>query len=443
MTITAGTVYIASFFAPSGHYAADTGYFAASGVDSPPLHALRDGVSGGNGVYVYSSGSAFPTNTYQSEGYYVDPVFSTGASASAPGAPTGVTASAGNGSAVVSWTAPSNGGSPITSYTVTPFIGSAAQTPVTVNGSPPASSTTVSGLTNGTAYTFTVSATNAVGAGPASAASSPVTPAPPATVPGAPAGVSATAGDGSAVVSWAAPGSDGGSAVTSYTVTPFVGSAAQASVTVSGSPPATSATVSGLTNGTAYTFTVSATNAVGTGPASAASGAVTPLAPSCAACSIWSSASAPVNASAADGSAVELGVKFRADASGSVTGIRFFKGANNTGTHVGTLWSASGTKLASATFASESGSGWQQVNFTTPVAVTAGTVYVASYFAPAGGYAADGGGLSTGVDSGLLHALADGVSGGNGVFAYSASSTFPTNSYQASNYWVDVVFRTN
>jgi len=77
------------------------------------------------------------------------------------------------------------------------------------------------------------------------------------------------------------------------------------------------------------------------------------------------------------------------------------------------------------------------------VAVTAGTVYVASYFAPAGGYAADGGGLSTGVDSGLLHALADGVSGGNGVFAYSASSTFPTNSYQASNYWVDVVFRTN
>ena len=86
-----------------------------------------------------------------------------------PGAPTGVTATAGNGSATVSWTAPaSNGGSAITSYTVTPFIGSTAQTPVTVTGSPPATSTTVTGPTNGTAYTFTVSATNAIGTGPAS-----------------------------------------------------------------------------------------------------------------------------------------------------------------------------------------------------------------------------------------------------------------------------------
>ncbi len=94
-----------------------------------------------------------------------------------PGAPTAVTATAGNGSASVSWTAPSNGGSPITSYTVTPYIGSTAQTPVTVTGSPPTTSTTVTGLTNGTTYAFTVSATNAIGTGPASAASNAVTPA--------------------------------------------------------------------------------------------------------------------------------------------------------------------------------------------------------------------------------------------------------------------------
>jgi hypothetical protein len=94
----------------------------------------------------------------------------------APGAPTGVSATAGNGSANVTWTAPSAGGSPITSYTVTPFIGSTAQTPVAVTGSPPATSATVTGLTNGTAYTFTVSATNAIGNGPASAASNAVTP---------------------------------------------------------------------------------------------------------------------------------------------------------------------------------------------------------------------------------------------------------------------------
>jgi Domain of unknown function (DUF1929)/Fibronectin type III domain/Glyoxal oxidase N-terminus len=95
------------------------------------------------------------------------------------------------------------------------------------------------------------------------------------TVPSAPSGVSATAGDGSATVTWTAPG-DGGSPITSYTVTPYVGTTAQAATTVTGTPPATTAAVTGLTNGTAYTFTVSATNAVGTGPASAASAAVTP-----------------------------------------------------------------------------------------------------------------------------------------------------------------------
>jgi hypothetical protein len=104
--------------------------------------------------------------------------FKTGAvtSPTAPGAPTGVTATPGNLAAAVSWTAPANGGSPITSYTITPYIGGTAQTPTTINGSPPATSTTVTGLTNGTAYTFTVTATNAVGTGPASAASNSVTP---------------------------------------------------------------------------------------------------------------------------------------------------------------------------------------------------------------------------------------------------------------------------
>jgi len=99
-------------------------------------------------------------------------------------------------------------------------------------------------------------------------------------VPGAPTGVTATAGNGSATLSWTAPSSNGGSAITSYTVTPFVGSTAQTSlaVTVNGSPPATSTTMPGLVNGTTYTFTVSATNAIGTGPASTPSNAVTPSA---------------------------------------------------------------------------------------------------------------------------------------------------------------------
>jgi hypothetical protein len=88
-----------------------------------------------------------------------------------------VIAAAGNTQATVSWTAPSNGGSTITSYTITPFIGSQAQTPTTITGSPPTTTATITGLTNGTTYTFTVTATNAVGPGPASAASNAVTPA--------------------------------------------------------------------------------------------------------------------------------------------------------------------------------------------------------------------------------------------------------------------------
>jgi hypothetical protein len=103
-------------------------------------------------------------------------VHMTAAAPTAPAAPTGVTATAGNGSASVSWTAPANGGSPITSYTVTPYIGTTAQPSTTVTGNPPATSTTVSGLTNGTSYTFAVTATNAVGSSQASAQSNAVTP---------------------------------------------------------------------------------------------------------------------------------------------------------------------------------------------------------------------------------------------------------------------------
>jgi hypothetical protein len=416
--------------------------------------------------------------------------------ATAPTAPTGVSATAGDRFATVSWTAPPNSGSPVTGYTVTPYLGGTAQTAVTVTGNPAATSATVPNLTNGSAYTFTVTATNAIGTSPASTPSNVVTPgvstspvfvqqsgaqtgngtslsvtlpgnlgagnrlvvqvgtwsgagatatgvtdaagdsfvevahwkgpdgteqsvwtapvsagggqhpaitaqtsgagdigvqameysgiaptadasvldaqatasgttgaaatvrsgataatgagnelaigfyadsgfnhaltggsgwtvrgnlpangnmdllsedqvvaagatpnaavgagasttwllgtlvfkagtAAPPTVPAAPSAVTASAGNGSATVSWTAPG-NGGSPVTSYTVTPHAGTVTLPATTVSGSPPATSATVGGLTNGTAYTFTVSATNAVGAGPPSAASNPVSP-----------------------------------------------------------------------------------------------------------------------------------------------------------------------
>ena len=95
----------------------------------------------------------------------------------------------------------------------------------------------------------------------------------PPTVPGAPTGVTATPGNTTALVSWTAPGNNGGSAITAYTVTADPGGAG------CGTTGALSCTVTGLANGTPYTFTVSATNALGTGPASAPSAAVTPSIP--------------------------------------------------------------------------------------------------------------------------------------------------------------------
>jgi hypothetical protein len=181
---------------------------------------------------------------------------------------------------------------------------------------------------------------------------------------------------------------------------------------------------------------------VGTGAASAASSPVTPAATTCTACTIWPSTATPATVDVADTSSVELGVKFKSDVNGSITGIRFYKGPSNTGTHVGNLWSASGTLLASVTFTGESASGWQQATFATPVTITAGTVYVASYLAPVGHYSANTGYFTAAVDSPPLHALQDGASGGNGVYSYGGASTFPTNTYNSANYWVDVVFST-
>ena len=150
--------------------------------------------------------------------------------------------------------------------------------------------------------------------------------------------------------------------------------------------------------------------------------------------SIWSSTAKPANPSEADSSAVELGVKFYSDVSGSITGLRFYKGSTNTGTHVADLWTSSGKLLATATFKSETGSGWQQVNFATPVAITAGTTYVASYHTNVGHYADDQNYFASQYNSGSLHVPANG-----GVYAYGAAGSFPTQVWNASNYWVDVV----
>jgi uncharacterized protein YhjY with autotransporter beta-barrel domain len=182
--------------------------------------------------------------------------------AGVPGVPVIGTVTGGNAQASVPFTAPaSNGGSAITGYTVTASPGG-----VTASGT--SSPIIVTGLTNGTAYTFTVKATNTVGSGAASSASNSVTPA---GLPGAPTSVNAVAGDTSATITFTAPASNGGSAITTYTATSSPGGLAGSCA----GPAACTITVNGLTNGTAYTFAVTATNSVGTGAASSPSNSVT------------------------------------------------------------------------------------------------------------------------------------------------------------------------
>ena len=165
-----------------------------------------------------------------------------------------------------------------------------------------------------------------------------------------------------------------------------------------------------------------------------------PPPPSCP-CSAWSASTTPTTPQHSDPNAVELGVKFTTSIDGFISGVRFYKATGNTGTHVGNLWSASGALLARATFSAETASGWQQVNFASPVPVNANTVYVASYYAPNGNYAADLNFFATsGVSNGPVNLLSNGAAGGNSVYRYSSTTTFPSSTYNATNYWVDLVF---
>ncbi len=201
-----------------------------------------------------------------------------------------------------------------------------------------------------------------------------------------------------------------------------------------------------LANSTGYTATIKGGSAgvkdvAGNALASDYIWAFTTAAATTCPCSIWTLSTTPgplIN----DAGAVELGMKFQSDNSGYITGLRFYKYAQNTGTHVGNLWTTGGTLLGSVTFTGETASGWQQANFASPIAITANTTYVASYFTPTGFYAGTSNGFANQVTSTPLRALSNAAAPNNGVYRYGGTSGFPTSTYQAANYWVDVVFST-
>jgi Zn-dependent metalloprotease len=188
-----------------------------------------------------------------------------------PGAPTAVRATPGNARAAVSWTAPvSNGGCPVTGYTVTAAPGGRTA------GTTGARTSTVTGLVNGTSYTFRVTAANAAGTSAASAPSARVTPA---TVPAAPTGVLTTAANTAAVASWKAPAGNGGSAITGYAVRVVnAGTGTQLGVPRPVGPATRRLAVTGLANGTTYKLQVLARNVAGSGAYSAWSNIVKPAA---------------------------------------------------------------------------------------------------------------------------------------------------------------------
>jgi len=353
VAIAANTTYVASYHTDSGHYSASGAYFAGTGVDAPPLHALPDWGSS-NGVFRYGV-SGFPNSSWNATNYWVDVVFTTSAPAADTIPPTVQSVSPAAGASVSSTSIVSAtfseamNAATIGSTTFDLRDGGGGLVPATVGYNAPTQTATLMPtvpLVAGTSYT--------------------------ARVHGGAAGAS---------------------------VKDAAGNALAADMT--------------------WNFTI-------------ATGPVCP-------CGLWGTPTIGV-ADAGDGSAVELGVKFRAEVDGYVTGVRYYKSAANSGIHVGNLWTSTGVRLATATFANESSTGWQQVTFSTPVAVTANTIYVASYHTNTGHYAATGGYFLQTLDSPPLHAIPNATSA-NGVYQYGAGG-FPSSSFNATNYWVDVTFTT-
>lgn len=256
------------------------GSYASGAVDVSNANGAA--IAGATGLALDNTGSVslagLDLGTAPTFGFsFVNPTFASGgvtlrmswnspdtAECTAPGAPTSVSATPVPGGATVTWAPPAyDGGSPVTEYVVTAAPGGA-----TCTVAAPATSCTVTGLTAGTAYTFSVTAKNRYATGPASTASTSVTPPAP-QAPGSPTDVQGKPGGGTVTVTWKPPASDGGSPILSYTVTAVPGGATCPAIA-----PATSCTITGLTPGARYAFVVVALNAAGAGTVSDPSVAV-------------------------------------------------------------------------------------------------------------------------------------------------------------------------
>ena len=417
--ITSNTVYVASYHANNGHYSEDDNYFASNGVDNVPLHILANNVSGPNGVYSYGANSVFPTQTWESANYWVDVAFST----------TNVVQSL-----VSIAVSPTNSTLPTGGFQQFTATGTYS------NGGPQDITSQVTWTSTNTAVA-TVNAAGLVtavspGITAISATMNSVTGSTRLTVQAAPLSITTTSlASGFVNTAYAANlAANGGT--TPYTWSITSGSLPNG-LTLNTNTGAISGTPTGA--GT-FNFTVQVSDS-----SHPVQTATQPLSITIAflpnTMTIWPSNAVPGTVDAGTDAPVELGVKFHSDIRGYITSVRFYKAAANTGTHIGDLWTTNGTLLATATFTGETASGWQQVNFAAPVSINSNTIYVAAYHCNNGHYSADDNYFATsGVDNPPLHVPANGVSGPNGVYTYGAGSVFPSNGFNADNYWVDVVF---
>ncbi|USX55954.1 DUF4082 domain-containing protein [Lentzea sp. HUAS12] len=339
--IQAGKTYVVSYRTPTGHYAADGGYFANKGAGRGVVTAPTSAAAGGQGVFQYGGG--FPSNSYNDTNYWVDPVVVTDGADTSP--------------------------------------------PTVTNRDPQANATDVP-TGNGVTATFnepvdaeSVSLTVKVTGGATVAGTTRVTP------------------DGRSVSF--APNAD-------------------------------------LAGNTSYTVTVSATDLQGNSMPAPHTWTFTTGAAGACPCTLFRSVDAP--AVTAIDSPVELGTRITPSANGSITGVRFYKSVGDTGTHTGTLWSSTGQVLATGTFSNETGSGWQTLTFSSPVAVTAGTTYVVSFHTSAGYYGYTTGYFNENRTRGPLTAPAHTGSAPNGVYRYGSGGVVPGDSGGGTNYWVDAVF---
>lgn len=499
--VTANTTYVASYYAPSGHYAADSYAFSYTDYVAGSLAAPRSVAGAPNGLYRYGGG--FPDQSFQDANYYVDIVFTpaedmapTVSAVNPPAGSSGVplsvqptatfskamdastiqmTMTTSQGGAVAGTTA-YDGSTKTATFTPSAALSATQTYTVTVQGSdtlglPMSAPMTWSFTTDLDPSVQTLFATTSVPGIAAADDSGSVelgvrfVPSLPGTVTGirfyqGPGNTGTHTGSlwtssgtllarltfpssstsGWQVATFSNPVSVSGG--TSYVVSYFAPNghyAADANFFAS-TWTRGDLTAPGGGNGV---YRYSATGGFPTDTYRSTNYWVEPLFvasgdPSPPADRLFLPEDTPDTANWPEAQSLELGVKFSSDMNGTISGVRFYKGTQNTGVHTGSLWTANGQLLATGTFDNETASGWQTLIFSQPVAITAGTQYIASYHTSVGYYAVTPNAFNGyGLDRAPLHVPASG-----GAYLYSGIGGFPGTS-STHNFWVDVVFSAN